>query len=66
MYYNSVSSLDGLDGDILGISHVGARYECRGDEIVMGLSYCMSSCGTQYGCCVEVVTVMWPTSRILY
>jgi len=46
MYYNSVSSLDGLDWDTLGISHVGAWYERHGDEIVMDLSYCMSSYGT--------------------
>lgn len=46
MYYKSVSSLDGLDGDTLGIGHVGAWYERRGDEIVTDLSYYMSSCGT--------------------
>lgn len=46
MYYNSVSSLDELDGSTLGISHVGEWYERRGDEIVMSLSYCRSSCGT--------------------
>jgi hypothetical protein len=45
MYYNSVSSLDGLDEDTLGLSHVGAWYERHGDEILMDLSYCMSSCG---------------------
>lgn len=46
MYYNSVSSLDGLDGDTLGISHVGTWYERHGGEIVMDLSYYTSSCGT--------------------
>jgi hypothetical protein len=46
MYYNSVSALDGLDGDTLGISRVGAWYERRDDEIVKDLSYCMSSSGT--------------------
>lgn len=46
MYYSSVSSLDGLDRDSLGISHVGAWYERHGDEIVLDLSYCMGSCGT--------------------
>jgi hypothetical protein len=46
MYYNSVSSLGGLDSDTLGTSHVGAWYERRGDEIVTDLSYCMSSSGT--------------------
>jgi hypothetical protein len=45
MYYNSVPSLDGRDGDTLGKSHVGAWYARHGDEIVMDLSYCMSSCG---------------------
>lgn len=43
MYYNSVLS---LEGDTLGISHVGEWYGRRGDEIVMDLSYCMSSSGT--------------------
>jgi len=45
-YYNSVSSLGGLDGDTLGVSHVEAWCESHGDEIVLNLSYCMSSCGT--------------------
>ena len=43
MYYNSVSFLDGLDGDTL---HIEGWDERRGDEIEMDLSYCMSSCGT--------------------
>jgi hypothetical protein len=43
MYYNSVSS---PEGDTLGTSHVGQWYERRGDEIVMDLSYCISSSGT--------------------
>ncbi len=46
MYYNSLSSLEGLDEYTLGVSHVGTWGERHGDEIVMDLSYCVSSCGT--------------------
>jgi hypothetical protein len=52
MYYNSVSFLDGLDGDTLGISHVETWYEGRRDEMAIDLNYCTSSCGT-------TVWVLW-------